>query len=439
MSLSENLAQFGIQHITRGAVRSTDLVICRGSGIYVWTVDGKKYLDLSTGYGVTNTGHCHPTVVKAVQEQAANIPHAQMNMFFHKPMLDLIENLKPKLPSPKFNSFSFWNSGSEAVEASIKLARHATKKYNIVVFQGAYHGSTYGAASLNSSNSQFSAGYGPLMAGVHVAPYPYYQKTPGYISDPTTFTPERCGEDALCQLETLFKQRVAPTDTAAILIEPIQGEGGYVVPPKGYMEGVRAICDKYDILMICDEVQSGFGRTGKMFAIEHTSVLPDIMILAKGIASGYPLSCIVSDKSLMDCQPVATMVGTYGGNAISCAAANATLRVFDEENLLENCNERSKQFFSGFLTNLPAALPEGATVDVRGRGLMIGIEFLGVPAGFAESVRMEALRLDTIVLRASIYETLRIVPPLNITKEEADLAIQRVTEAVAAATKNIKA
>ncbi|KAI9008821.1 pyridoxal phosphate-dependent transferase [Phycomyces nitens] len=439
MSLSDNLAQFGIQHITRGAVRCTDLVIARGSGTYLWTVDGKKYLDLSSGYGVTNTGHCHPTVVKAVQEQAANIPHAQMNMFFHKPMLDLIEALKPKMPSPKFNAFSFWNSGSEAIEASIKLARHATKKYNVVVFQGAYHGSTFGAASLNSSNSLFSTGYGPLMSGVHIAPYPYYQKTPGYISDPEKFTPERCSEDALLQLDNLFKQRVSPHDTAAILIEPIQGEGGYVVPPKGYLEGVRAICDKYNILMICDEVQSGFGRTGKMFAVEHTTIVPDIMVLAKGIASGYPLSCIVANKSLMDCQPVATMVGTYGGNAISCAAAKATLRVFEDDNLLENCNERSKQFFSALAINLPAVLPEGATVDVRGRGLMIGIEFLGVPEGFSESVRAEALKRDTIVLRASIYETLRVVPPLTITKEEADLAIQRITEAVAAASKNIKA
>jgi 4-aminobutyrate aminotransferase len=177
-------------------------------------------------------GHCHPTVVKAVQEQAANISHGQVNIFFHKPMLELIEGLLPKMPSPKLDTFFFWNSGAEAVEASIKLARQATKKQNIIVFQGSYHGRTFGTMALTTSKTAYSAGFAPLMPGVHVAPYPYYQQWSVHQKDPKQFTPEWCGDEALKQLEILLKQRSAPEDTAAILIEPIQGEGGYVVPPK---------------------------------------------------------------------------------------------------------------------------------------------------------------------------------------------------------------
>ncbi|EIE80160.1 hypothetical protein G6F46_004932 [Rhizopus delemar] len=438
MSDVSNLVQFGKAHIAKGIGRSTELVIEKAKGTFVYTVDGKKYLDLSTGIGVTNTGHCHPTVVKAVQEQAANLSHGQVNIFFQKPMLDLIEGLLPKMPSPKLDTFFFWNSGSEAVEAAVKLARHATKRQNIIVFQGSYHGRTFGTMALTTSKTVYSAGFSPLMPGVHVAPFPYFQQWAVHKADPKKFTPEWCGEEALHQLELLLKQRSDPRDTAAILIEPIQGEGGYVVPPQNFMKGLRAICDKHNILLICDEVQSGFGRTGKMFAVEHFDIVPDIMVMAKGIASGYPLSAIVSRRELMDQQPSGSMGGTYAGNAISCAAAKATLQVFEEENLLENCNARSEQFFNGLRQKIPSLLPEGVTCDIRGKGLMIGIEFMGVPYGFASSVAAEALKLDTIVLTTSIYETLRLIPPLNITKEETDLALERIVGSVAAAIKNIK-
>lgn len=251
MSDVSNLVQFGKAHIAKGIGRSTELVIEKAKGTFVYTVDGKKYLDLSTGIGVTNTGqclkdefeeeeenlnfflgHCHPTVVKAVQEQAANLSHGQVNIFFQKPMLDLIEGLLPKMPSPKLDTFFFWNSGSEAVEAAVKLARHATKRQNIIVFQGSYHGRTFGTMALTTSKTVYSAGFSPLMPGVHVAPFPYFQQWAVHKADPKKFTPEWCGEEALHQLELLLKQRSDPRDTAAILIEPIQGEGGYVVPPQ---------------------------------------------------------------------------------------------------------------------------------------------------------------------------------------------------------------
>lgn len=205
------------------------------------------------------------------------------------------------------------------------------------------------------------------------------------------------------------------------------------------MKGLREICDKHNILLICDEVQSGFGRTGKMFAVEHFDIVPDIMVMAKGIASGYPLSAIVSRKELMDEQLPGSMGGTYAGNAISCAAAKATLQVFKDEDLLKNCNERSKQFFSTLREKIPALLPKGITCDIRGEGLMIGVEFMGVPYGFSGRVAAEAMKLDTIVLTTSIYETLRLIPPLTITKEETDLALDRILTSIAAAVKNLNA
>ncbi|GAA5799480.1 pyridoxal phosphate-dependent transferase [Helicostylum pulchrum] len=438
MSTVSKLAQFGKKHIAKGIGRSTELVIERAKGTYVYSVEGKKYLDLTTGIGVTNTGHCHPTVVKAVQDQAANLAHGQVNIFFQKPMLDLIEGLLPRMPSPKLDTFFFWNSGSEAVEAAVKIARHATKKQNIIVFQGSYHGRTFGTMALTTSKTIYSAGFSPLMPGVHVTPYPYFQQWAAHKADPEQFDADWVGEEALHQLELCLKQRSDPRDTAAILIEPVQGEGGYVVPPKNFLAGLRKICDKHNILLICDEVQSGFGRTGKMFAVEHFNVVPDILVMAKGIASGYPISAVVSRKEIMDTQPPGSMGGTYSGNAISCAAANATLQVFDDEDLLKNCNVRSEQFFKGLREKLPALLPEGVTCDIRGKGLMIGIEFMGVPAGFANSIAAEAFKLDTIILTTSIYETLRLIPPLNITEDETNLALERVTASVAAAIENLK-
>ncbi|KAI7857877.1 pyridoxal phosphate-dependent transferase [Circinella umbellata] len=429
------LAQFGKQHIAKGIGRSTELVIERGQGSYLWTVDGKKYLDLTTGIGVTSTGHNHPKVVKAVQDQAANISHAQVNLFYHKPMLDLIERLKPKMPSPELDTFFFANSGAEAVENAVKLARHATKRPNIIVFQGSYHGRTLGTMALTTSKTIYSAGFGPLIPGVHVAPFPYHQQWAAHKADPTKFDAEWCVQESLNQLEILLKQRSHPEDTAAILLEPVQGEGGYVAPPATFLQGLRKICDKHGILLIADEVQSGFGRTGKMFAIEHTGVTPDIMVMAKGIASGYPISGIVSRKELMDRQPPGSMGGTYSGNAVACAAAKATLEIFEEENIIENVNARSEQFFNAFRAKIPALLPEGITADIRGLGLMIGIEFLNAPAGSASKVASEAFKLDTLVLTTSIYETLRLIPALNISKEETDIAIEKVLASIEAAFK----
>ncbi|CAG8581122.1 11970_t:CDS:2 [Acaulospora morrowiae] len=428
----KQLAEYGAHHINRGVSRMSNLVIEKAKGSWVWTVEGKKYLDLSTGIGVLSTGHCHPKVVKAVQEQAANLNHGQVNIMFHKPMLDLIKKLKPIMPASNLDTFFFWNSGAEAVEASIKLARQATKKQNIIVFEGSFHGRTIGTMSLTTSKTVYKVGFGPLMQpGVHVAPYPYCFKCPVHRAAPDKYHLNNCCNNPIDQIELLLKQQTAPQDTAAILIETVLGEGGYVQPPKSFFPKLKEICDKNDILLILDEVQCGFGRTGKMFAVEHYGIVPDIMVMAKGIASGFPLSAIVSRKELMDKQLPGSMGGTYSGNAVSCAAAIATLEIFEEEKLLDNINARSSQIYSLLDKKLKPILPSKVDVDIRGMGLMIGLEFTGVPSGFAASVAKESLeKQDMIILTTSIYETIRLIPPLNITEEEVDDGVERLCKAL---------
>ncbi|RHZ71191.1 hypothetical protein Glove_261g31 [Diversispora epigaea] len=435
---ANQLAEFGARHIARGIGRVSNLVIDKAKGSWLWTVEGKKYLDFTTGIGVTSTGHCHPKVVKAVQEQAAKLNHAQVNIFYHKPMLDLIEKLKAVMPSSKLDTFFFWNSGAEAVEAAVKLARHSTKKQNIIVFQGSYHGRTIGTMSLTTSKTIYKANYGPLMPGVYVAPYPYCFNCPIYKKLPDKYNINNCCNDPIDQIEILLKQQTAPQETAAMLIEPILGEGGYVSPPNNFYKELKKLCEKNDILLITDEVQCGYGRTGKMFAIEHFGVVPDIMVMAKGIASGFPLSGIVSRKELMDKQPPGSMGGTYAGNVVSCAAAIATLEVFEEENLLRNVDLRSSQILSLLDKKLKPLLPPQVNLDIRGLGLMIGIEFKGVPYGFASEVAKESLeKQDLIILTTSIYETIRLIPALNITEEEVVIGIKKLCKAVEMVVKRL--
>ncbi|CAG8469779.1 23291_t:CDS:2 [Cetraspora pellucida] len=435
---AEKLVEFGRQHIARGISRSTNLVIQQAKGSYIYDVQGKKFLDFSSGIGVTSLGHCHPKVVKAVQEQAAKLNHGQVNIMFHKPMLDLIGKLKPVMPSTQFDSFFFWNSGAEAVEAAVKLARHATKKQNVIVFQGGFHGRTFGTMSLTTSKTIYSAGFGPLMSGVYVAPYPYCFTCPIHRAVPQKYDRINCCDNPIEQVELLLKQQTAPDETAAMIVEPILGEGGYVVPPKSFFPKLREICTKNNILLICDEVQTGFGRTGKMFATEHFDVMPDIMVMAKGIASGFPLSGIVSNKKLMDTQPAGSMGGTYAGNAVSCAAAIATLEVFEEERILENVNNRSSQLFSLLNSRIKPLLPPHIGLDIRGLGLMVGLEFTGVPRGFVTAVSREAFEThDMIILTTGIYETLRLIPPLTVTADEISGGVEKLSNAVEVVLKKL--
>lgn len=423
------LAQFGTRHVARGIGRLLPEVFGTGAGSYVTTVSGRKMLDFTCGIGVTNLGHCHPAVTKAAQDQVGKLVHGQVNIAFQKPYLELIESILPLMPHPSLDTFFFWNSGSEAVEAAVKLARHATKKQNIIVMQGSYHGRTFGTMAMTRSKTVYGENYAPLMPGVFSVPFPYCKQCSVASHSDGKFSFENCCMDPVLQLELLLKRETAPSDTAAIFIEPVLGEGGYVPPPVGYLAKVREICDEHNILLVADEVQSGYGRTGKMFAIEHWGVRPDILIMAKGIANGFPLSGIASRKELMDLQKPGSMGGTYAGNAVSCAAGVAVAKAFEDEKILENVNARGKDL-RGMLDAVKADSKTGAMVhDVRGLGLMLALEC--TPGkGYASKIQAKCLEKDMLVLTTSIYDTLRFIPALNITKEDMAKGCQIIKEAI---------
>jgi 4-aminobutyrate aminotransferase len=391
--------------------RIFNFVAERAEGSYIYTNDGRKLLDFTCGIGVTNTGHCHPKVVEAIREQAGNFIHAQANIVIHKPMLQLIEELRRIVPA-SIDSFFFANSGAEALENAVKIARVATGRQNVIVFSGSFHGRTAGTMVLTTSKTVYRTGFGPLPSGVFVAPFPYAFRLKMSEAEAT----EYCLE----QLEYLLASQTAPKETAAILIESVLGEGGYVAPPVAFMKALREICDKHGIMLIFDEVQSGFGRTGKWFALEHYHVEPDIMTAAKGIASGMPLSGVFSRNDIMLKLDVGSIGGTYGGNALSCAAGVATIQAMREETMLENATERGLQLMTG-LCKLQEEYPQIG--DVRGKGLMIGTEFVseGGRADKAKPLVKQILHAaeerDLLLLSCGTYDnTIRWIPPLNVTE-----------------------
>ena len=401
----------------------------RAEGSYIYTEDGRKLLDFTCGIGVTNTGHCHPKVVAAIREQAGNFIHAQVNLVIHKPMLRLIEELRQIAP-PSIDGFFLSNSGAEALEGAVKLARAATGKQNIIVFSGSFHGRTAGTMALTTSKTIYRAGYGPLPSGIFVAPFPYAFRL--------GMTEEQASAYALEQLEYLLASQTAPKETAAILIESVLGEGGYVVPPTSFMKGLREICDKHGILLIFDEVQSGFGRTGKWFALEHFNVVPDIITAAKGLASGMPLSGVFSRLDLMKKWETGSHGGTYGGNAIACAAGVASIQAIREDNMLENTTERGLQLMTG-LRKLQEEYPQIG--DVRGKGLMIGTEFIvdNRPQNakpLVKEIVHAAEERNLLLLSCGTYDnTIRWIPPLNVTSEQINDGLQAFESALKAVVK----
>jgi 4-aminobutyrate aminotransferase len=388
----------------------------RAEGCYVYALDGKKYLDFTCGIGVTNTGHCHPKVVEAIRKQAGLFIHAQTNIIIHQPMLELIDELRKVVPE-SIDGFFFSNSGAEAIEGAVKLARAASGKPNIIVFSGSFHGRTAGAMALTTSKTIYRSGYQPLPAGVNVSPYPYAYKL-GMSEEKTT-------DYCLGALEELLLSQSSPAETAAILIEPELGEGGYVVPPTAFMKGLRELCNKHGILLIFDEVQSGFGRTGKWFAQEHFGVLPDIMTVAKGIASGLPLSGVFSRLDLMKKWQTGSHGGTFGGNPIACAAGVATIRAMRDEDMPGNAARRGTQLTTG-LRKLQEDYP--IIGDVRGLGLMIGTEFTikGKPAdkSITKAVIQACERRGLLLLSCGTYDnTLRWIPPLVVNEAQINDAL----------------
>ncbi|MBA4025862.1 MAG: aspartate aminotransferase family protein [Gordonia sp.] len=407
--------------------QATPVVVDHAKGSWIHGTDGVDYLDFTTGIGVTSTGHCHPKVVAAAQEQCGKIIHAQYTTVMHKPLLELTDKLGEHLPTG-LDSVFYANSGSEAVEASVRLARMATERPNIVVFQGGFHGRTVAAATLTTAGTKFSAGFSPLMGGVHMAPFPYAYR---YGWDEATAV-----EFALRELDYLFASRVAPNDTAAFLIEPVLGDGGYIPAPPAFLAGLRERADKYGIILILDEVQAGVGRTGKFWGHQHSEgLIPDILITAKGIASGFPISAIAAPTSLMAKAWPGSQGGTYGGNAVAAAAGVATLKVIEEENLVDNARVRGDQMLRG-LSELAPKFPQIG--NVRGLGLMAGIEFVdgdGKPdAVAAAAVQQAAIPEKLLTLTCGpMGNVVRLIPALVVTEEEMATGLNRFEAALTAA------
>ena len=413
----------GVKHLSPVWSRSSDVFVDYGQGVYLYTTDGQRYLDFTSGIGVTNTGHAHPQVVKAIQEQAAKLIHGQANIVYHQPMIQLAEELSQILPS-QLDTFFFSNSGAEAVEGAVKLARAATGKSNIIVFQGSFHGRTHATMAMTTSKTIYRAGFQPLVPGIFVAPFPYSYAY-GWDEETTV-------KFAIQEFKRLLKMQTAPHETAAAVIEPVLGEGGYVPAPASFMRELRQICDENDILLVADEVQSGFGRTGKWFAIEYSDIVPDIMIMAKGMASGMPLSGIGASRQLMEKWTPGSHGGTYGGNVVASAAAVATIQVMKEENLIDHSAAMGQILMTG-LRRLQEEHPEIG--DVRGLGLMVASEF-STPAGqpwseraqaVAQACHQQGLMLLTCGADGNI---IRWIPPLVVNQEQLQEALSIFDQAL---------
>jgi 4-aminobutyrate aminotransferase len=417
------------KYISPSYTRSYPLVAKSGRGIVITDVDGNEFFDFSAGIAVTSTGHCHPDVVAAIQKQAGELIHMSGTDFYYESMVTLSERLSKIAPMPGPHRFYFGNSGTEAVEAALKLARYHTKRQQVIAFFGAFHGRTMGALSLTASKPQQKRRFAPLVPGVTHVRYPdIYRGCSGGPQDAEAFALgcARFIEDKL------FKTILAPEEVAAIFVEPVQGEGGYVVAPTIFMQELRRICDKHGILLVADEVQSGVARTGKWWAIEHTGVQPDIVCMAKGIASGMPLGIMMSRAEIMDWVP-GSHASTFGGNPLCVASALATLDVIEREGLMQNSTEVGNHMMKRM-----ADWPKKHKIvgDVRGRGLMIGIEIVKdqktkeYAPELRDQVVEKAFEKGVLFLGCG-PSTVRIAPPLVVSKDEADVAVDALEEAIA--------
>src|SRR5215475_15685494 len=410
------------RYISPSYTRSYPLVAKEGRGIVVTDVDGNEFFDFSSGIAVTSTGHCHPDVVRAIQKQAGELIHMSGTDFYYESMVTLAERLSRIAPMPGPHRVYYGNSGAEAVECALKLARYHTGRQNILAFYGAFHGRTMGALSLTASKPQQRRRFAPLVPGVTHVPFPdVYRKGESDALACTQFIENQ-----------LFKTTLPPEEVAAVFVEPVQGEGGYVPAPPVFMQELRRICDRHGILLVADEIQSGVGRTGKWWAIEHSGVHPDMVCIAKGIASGMPLGVTLTKAEIMDWVP-GSHASTFGGNPVCIAAALATLDVIERENLLRNATEVGNHMVKR-MAGWPAK--HKLVGDVRGRGLMIGVEIVKDQKtkeyGAAERDRIIELSFERgVLLLGCGPSTVRICPPLIVTKEEAEIAMDVLEESIA--------
>ncbi|MEO6966337.1 MAG: acetyl ornithine aminotransferase family protein [Acidobacteriaceae bacterium] len=414
--------------ISPSYTRPYPMVAKSGRGTRVEDVDGNQFLDFAAGIGVCSTGHCHPEVVKAIQGQAAELIHMSGTDFYYEAMSQLAERLSSIAPMPGPHRFYYGNSGADATECALKLARYHTGRQNVIAFLGAFHGRTMGALSLTASKAQQRRRFGPMVPGITHVPYPYtYRGCSGGPREQEAFA---LGCARFIE-EKLFKTTLPPEEVAAIFVEPVQGEGGYVVAPANFMRELRDICDRHGILLVVDEVQSGVGRTGKWWAVEHSGVEPDIVCIAKGIASGMPLSLCMARASIMDWKP-GSHASTFGGNPVAIAAAMATLDIIEREGMTNAAkvggvmNERLQEW--------PKKHP--IVGEVRGRGLMIGIEIVKDQRS-REAATEWRNQLATLAFERGLLilgcgeSSIRLAPPLILKQEEADIALDILEESIA--------
>ena len=412
--------------VSTSYTRDYPLVIARGEGAYVEDVDGNVFLDCTAGIAVTATGHSHPDVVRAITEQAQRFLHMSGTDFYYELQVQLGEVLSEIAPMPGPHRTFFGNSGTEANEAAIKLAKYHTKRHNVIAFLGSFHGRSMGSLSMTASKLTQRRGFGPFVPGTYHAPYANCYRCP------VGLRPESCAAECLRFVEEqLLVHLVGPDEVAAIMVEPIHGEGGYVVPPDVFLQRLRAITQRHGMLLVVDEVQSGMGRTGRMFAIEHSGVQPDVVTMAKGIASGMPLGVATAPASIMSWPP-GTHASTFGGNPVACAASLATLRLL-RDSLAKNAEVVGAHMLAG-----ARALMEKHRIigDVRGRGLMIGLELVRDretkerATTERDAVVREAFRRGLLLLGAG-PNAIRISPPLVLTRAQADTALEILDQSLA--------
>ncbi len=413
-------------HLSGVWFKLTDLQVSHGSGAVVTTTDGTDYLDFTSGIGVVSTGHAHPRVVAAIREQAGRFLHAQVNCYTHDQLAPLATRLAGITP-PSIDTFFFSNSGAEATEAAIKLAKFATGRTDTIVFRGSFHGRTHQAMAMTTSKSVYRANQGPLPSGVHVAPFPYTFVT----GEDVDTAVQRC----LREFDLLLATQTAPSEVAAVIIEPVLGEGGYVEAPGAFLHALRDRCADHGMMFIADEVQSGFGRTAEMFAVDHHDLDPDIMVMAKGIASGFPMSAIGASGDIMAAWPTGSHGGTFGGNPMACAAALATIDVMTSDGFMEHARARADQVWAG-LEELRGTYD--AIAEHHGLGLMVGTEIVD-DQGRPDPARTKAVLAHmvaesrVIVMSCGPFgSTIRWIPPLVITPAQVDQGLEAFDMAMVA-------
>ncbi len=403
--------------VSAGTAAYTELVIAKGKNATLWDVDGKDYVDFAGGIGTINVGHCHPKVVEALREQAGKLLHTSFHVTAYENYLDVCRELIPLIPGPGKKKAILFNSGSEAVENAVKFARAFTKRRAIISFDNAFHGRTLLCLTLDGKYKPLRQGFGPPPAEIYHARFPYpYRPARGVPK-------EELAAYCLEELEKLFLCDVAGEDVAAIIIEPVQGEGGFVVPSAGFLQGLRKICDKYGILLIIDEVQTGFGRTGRFWAMEHDGIVPDLVTIGKSIGAGMPISAVAGRAEILDAAAPGAIGGTYGGNPMSCAAAKAVFQIFREEGLVERAQKIGRtvqERFDSFKDRYPIV------GDSRGLGAMRAIELVAdkktkapLPGPRVKEILHSAIDKGLILIKAGVHDNvLRTLMPLTIPEED---------------------